>query len=78
MEVVGMDLFDWEGLHHLVIADQFSGYIYVQRLASMTTNNVKRAMGYFFNLFGNPYWVISDNGRIQKLPEEERKPPYSQ
>ena len=63
MEVVGMDLFDWEGLHHLVIADQFSGYIYVQRLASMTTTNVKRAMGYFFNLFGNPYWVISDNGR---------------
>ena len=62
MEVIAIDLFQWGRHHHLVIVDQFSGYVYVQRLASITTLAVKRAMGFFFNLFGNPYWVIQDNG----------------
>ena len=62
MEVIDIDLFQWGRHHHLVIVDQFSGYVYVQRLASITTLAVKRAMGFFFNLFGNPYWVIQDNG----------------
>ena len=34
MEVVGIDLFQHGSHHYLVIVDQFSGYIYVQRLAS--------------------------------------------
>ena len=69
MEVVGVDLFDWQGIDHLVIVDQFSGYIYVQRLGNKTTKQVKEAMGMFFNLFGNPYYVIQDNGR-QLVSEE--------
>ena len=72
MEVVSIDLFQWGSHHHLVIVDQFSGYIYVQRLASITTLAVKRAMGFFFNLFGNPYWVIQDNG-TQLVSGEYRK-----
>ena len=72
MEVVGVDLFEWKGKQHLVIVDQFSGYIYVQRLATITTLAVKRAMGFFFNLFGNPYWIIQDNGR-QLVSNEYKK-----
>ena len=69
MEVVGADLFQWRGINHLVITDQFSGYIYVQRLGDQTTRQVKEAMGMFFNLFGNPLFVIQDNGTQLKSGE---------
>ena len=62
MEVIGLDLFQSAGHNHLVMVDQFSGFPLVQKLPSISTAAVIRAMAFYFNLFGNPRIVVQDNG----------------
>ena len=63
MQIVGADLFESHGHQHLVIVDQYSGYLFVRRLNTITSRAVIKVMEEMFNLFGYPEWVISDNGR---------------
>ena len=62
MEVIGLDLFHSASHNHLVLVDQFSGFPFVQKLPSISTAAVIRAMAFYFNLFGNPRLIIQDNG----------------
>ena len=62
MEIIGLDLAESHNRHYLVMVDMFSGFPFVQRLNNISTSTVKQAMSHIFNLFGNPYLIIQDNG----------------
>ena len=62
MEIIGLDLAESHNRHYLIMVDMFSGFPFVQRLNNISTSTVKQAMSHIFNLFGNPYLIIQDNG----------------
>ena len=63
MQVVGTDLYQEMGKHFIVIVDQFSGFPMVgQFLTHPSTNSVLNHLEDWFNLFGVPEELVSDNG----------------
>ena len=53
------------------MVDQFSGFPMVQKLPSISSSAVIRAIAFYFNLFGNPRLIIQDQGK--QLTSEEFK-----
>ena len=62
MSHVGVDLFQWQGQHFLVIACRFSGYFFVYKLKSTTTDKVLECMRQCFLAYGFPLAIRSDGG----------------
>ena len=62
MQLVGSDLFWFAGHQHVVMADAFSGMIFVKRLTRETSTAVINALMSFFRLIGLPQNLMSDNG----------------
>ena len=62
MEMVGIDLFQWAGIHYLCMVDKFSGYPFVHKLRSLTTSAVTKQLTAWFWDFGFPEIIRSDGG----------------
>ena len=66
MEVIGMDLLDFNGQAALVSVDYFSGFITFDSLPDQTTKSVLKALNNIFSKFGLPERIICDNGPCYK------------
>ncbi len=62
MQAVSLDLFHAGGRDYLVMVDRYSGYPFVQCLASTTAAAVTRAFAGWWELFGLPSVVQADGG----------------
>ena len=62
MHSVSLDLFSHAGQDHLVMVDRFSNFLWVQKLKSTSTAAVINTLRGWFQDFGLPFEVISDNG----------------
>ena len=60
MEIIGLDLWESDGMRFVSMVDQFSGFPMVQKLSSMSSSAVMHAVTFYFNLFGNPRMIIHD------------------
>ncbi|CAI5648726.1 unnamed protein product [Oreochromis niloticus] len=59
---VATDIFEWNGQHHLVVVDSYSGWFEVDLLRDLTANAVISKLKRHFSVHGCPHTVISDNG----------------
>ena len=59
---VGVDLYEFRGLHYLVIVDYYSRYIDLAHLPKITSSTVVNKVKNSFTHHGIPETVISDNG----------------
>ena len=59
---VGTDLFEYKGMHYLLVIDYFSRYIEIANLSSTSSNAVITHLKSFFARPAFPQYVISDNG----------------
>ena len=50
-------------MNFVTMVDQFSGFPMVQKLPSVSSSAVIRAIAFYFNLFGNPRMIIQDQGK---------------
>ena len=68
-QVVGTDLFEYDGQTYLLVTDCYSKYFEIEQLRQTTAicviNNLKR----IFARFGIPEKVVSDNGPQYNTPE---------
>ena len=69
MEVLGIDLMDFEGEDYVVAVDFFSGYIFYDRLASKTSKDTIDALNNIFQKLWPPERILSDNGPCFKSGE---------
>uniref|UniRef100_A0A147BN06 RNA-directed DNA polymerase n=1 Tax=Ixodes ricinus TaxID=34613 RepID=A0A147BN06_IXORI len=61
-EVIGMDLFSFEGDNYLVVVDYFSRFFELVKLRTTTTKDITKALRPMFARFGTPDVIRSDNG----------------
>ena len=61
-EVVGTDLFEWNGCKYLVLVDYYSRYFEVDKLNDTKATGVIHKLKNIFARHGIPLKVISDNG----------------
>ena len=61
-QIVGTDLFEWEGKSYLLLVDSYSGWIEIDQLHSTTSTATINKMKHHFARFGIPLEVQSDNG----------------
>ena len=71
MEIIGLDLWQSDGMSFLVLVDQFSGFPMVQKLPSISSSAVIHAIAWYFNLLGNPRVLMNDQGK--QLTSQEFK-----
>jgi hypothetical protein len=71
MEKVGADLFDLDTLSYLVMVDRFSGYPFVARLASTTTEAIWAVLLRWFCDYGFPRAIKTDGGPQFRGPFKE-------
>ena len=60
--VVGTDIFDWQGSHYLLAVDYFSKYIEVDRLSDMSSGVTIETLKSQLSRHGIPEVLQSDNG----------------
>jgi hypothetical protein len=77
MEKVSVDLFDVAGVSYVVLVDRYSGYPWVARLASTTTEAVCQVLLRWFCEAGFPERVKTDNGPQFRGPFKEFCAQYS-
>jgi transposase InsO family protein len=61
MAEVGADLYKCEKNHYLILVDWLSGFPFVHKLGSQTTDTIIKAMEDTFVLFGRPGEIQADN-----------------
>lgn len=66
IEVIGMDLLDFNGQAALVTVNYFFDFITFDTLPDHTTKNVVKALNNIFSKFGLPERIICDNGPCYK------------
>ena len=71
LELIIMDIYDFKGKQHLVIADAYSGFCWSERTKTILSADVIMAMESFFSLVGYPCRLRCDNRR--QLVSEETK-----
>ena len=69
---VGVDLFELDRKHYLIMADYYSGYPEVAPLPSLTSTAVMNVMKAVFGRHGVPFEVFSDNGAQFSAEEFQR------
>ena len=62
MTDVGSDLFQIGHNHYLVMVDRYSGFPFVAKLNSLTTSSIIKILTDWFNNFGWPERIRTDNG----------------
>ena len=63
MQVVGTDLFQLGGKHYIVVVDQYSGFPMAGQFSTPpSSTTVLNHLEHWFNLFGVPEAIVSDNG----------------
>ena len=62
MTDLGSDLFQIGHNHYLVMVDRYSGFPFVEKLKSLTTSNILNILKTWFNTFGWPERIRTDNG----------------
>ena len=62
MQEVGMDLFEYNGVHYLVMADRYSGMIWYKRLPNQSAAAVINVVRSWFMELGQVGTVLSDSG----------------
>ena len=62
MTDLGSDLFQIGHNYYLVIVDRYSGFPFVDKLTSLSTSAILKIFEGYFNLFGWPERIRSDNG----------------
>ena len=62
MTDVGTDLFQIGHNHYLVLVDRYSGFPFVEKLNKLSTSAVIKTLTNWFNTFGWPERLRSDNG----------------
>ena len=62
MTDVGTDLFQIGHNHYLVLVDRYSGFPFVEKLNKLSTSAVIKVLTNWFNTFGWPERLRSDNG----------------
>ena len=62
MQLVGSDLFSLAGEQHVILADAFSGMIFVKHLNRETSTAVIKALMSSFRIIGFPQNLLSDGG----------------
>ena len=61
-EVLGTDLFHFQGREHLLVIDYFSKYVETKALTELTSVETIRSLKKMFSRFGIPKILYSDNG----------------
>lgn len=61
-ETIGMDLFEFQNSHWLLVIDYFSKYVEVAKLENMLGSTIVSKLKSVFARFGIPKKAISDNG----------------
>ena len=59
---VGVDLFEHENEHFLILVDYYTKYPEVVKLTETTSKQIVIALGEIYSRFGIPKYVVSDNG----------------
>jgi hypothetical protein len=62
MTDVGSDLFQIGHNHYLVLVDRYSNFPFVERLTKLSSNAIIKVLTTWFNTFGWPERLRSDNG----------------
>ena len=62
MTDVGTDLFQIGHNHYLVLVDRYSGFPFVEKLTKLSTSAIIKVLTNWFNTFGWPERLRSDNG----------------
>ena len=62
MQIVSMDLVEYQGIHGLFTVDYFSGFLTFDILNAQTSDAVIKALNNNFGKFGLPEKILSDNG----------------
>ena len=62
MEAVGCDLFEAAGNHYVVLVDQYSGFLWVEKLRNQSTAEVTKHLTKWFRTFGFCQRLRSDGG----------------
>ena len=62
MTDVGSDLFQIGHNHYLVMVDRYSGFPFVAKLKSLTSSSIIKILTDWFNTFGWPERIRTDNG----------------
>ena len=62
-EQIGIDLFEFNKVHYLIIACKYSGYIVIYRLHSMTTNALIEKLDDYRFKYGDPRIIRCDGAR---------------
>ena len=62
MEKVVLDLFELRGQHYLIMADRYSGWPFVKKMHSLTTDKVTDKLESWFNEWGWPKEIKADGG----------------
>lgn len=60
--IIGTDMFEWNGMHYLVVVDSYSGWFEMNTVSDMTSATVITKLKRHFATHGTPQVVISDNG----------------
>ena len=59
---VGLDLFEIEGKHYLIIVDYYSSFVEVELLTTQTSTRVIQLLKKHFARYGMPRVIVSDGG----------------
>ena len=62
MTDVGTDLFQIGHNHYIVMMDRYSGFPFVEKLTKLSTSAIIKVLATWFNTFGWPERLRSDNG----------------
>ena len=60
-EHIAADLFELKGTNYLLVADYFSRFVEVQKLAITTSSNIVTNLKAMFTRFGIPATLVTDN-----------------
>jgi transposase InsO family protein len=61
-EILGSDLFDFEGHKYLIVADYFSKFFIIRKLTSETSGTIIKQLKTIFSEHGVPSELFTDNG----------------
>ena len=61
-EELGVDFFEWNGGHYLLVADYFSKFPVIRHMNSTTASNTIAKLKTIFSEYGVPQRIFSDNG----------------
>lgn len=62
-QMVSADIFQFAGVHFLLLVDEYSKWPCVAKLKSLTSASTIEALDGYFTDFGTPEVLLSDNGK---------------